>query len=378
MNSETRKPVPFATIGMIVVTLVCAAFVLGDRQMMWSWGFIPKPLVSTTMVFRIETAFTSLFIHIEPMHLLGNMLILAAVGPVVEAAAGAGRFVTIYLVSGMVGVAAHAAMCIAAQPRIAGEPLVGASACVAGLIGYSWLRFYRSKVPIFPKVQVPVAAIVVVWVALQIFGGLAANAMFGAPIAYWSHVGGFLTGFLLAIVFRAGRAAHNEAWRERLTEAEIFGPAAQVAAAKEYLAKHPDDLPVAKALIEALLSQDRREEAIAHLQQLVAENPSFDSGYAVSRLIELGEIRRISSQARLRLADQIKQSSPNVASLLADSVLAEAGDAEAPNALLILLEISASENDPSASTYASLLRSKFSLSPQTDTAQRKWPHLFPK
>ncbi|MCH8273687.1 MAG: rhomboid family intramembrane serine protease, partial [Armatimonadetes bacterium] len=182
--------VPIFTLLLIAANLVAAAFLLGIPAEATAWGFIPEPFVAQTLLERVYRALTSMFVHISPVHLLANLVLLAAVGPPVEQAAGPWRFLLVYFVGGFLGVGAHWAMVTAAQPLAADLPLVGASAPLAALIGYAWLRFYRARVPLFPKVGVPVWAVVAFWVALQVVGGLMANRQYGAPVAYWAHLGG--------------------------------------------------------------------------------------------------------------------------------------------------------------------------------------------
>ncbi|MFN8140310.1 MAG: rhomboid family intramembrane serine protease [Fimbriimonadales bacterium] len=368
--------VPYASIALILVTLVVAAFALGSEQSMWDWGFIPKPFAKLGLLERAEKLFSSLFLHVEPMHLLGNMVILAGVGPVVEQVLGSLRFSVVYVVSGVVGALLHAVMVSVAQASVAGEPLVGASACIGGLIGYSWLRFYRASVPVFPKVKVPVYLLVGAWVLLQLFGAVAANRMFGAPIAYWAHIGGFFAGFLFALVFKAGQQARGEAWRERLDEAAKQGPASQVSAAREYLRAHPNDSTVAKALVEGLIREQRQDDAVSELKKLASSSPSFENGYALLRLRELGRMQALSVDERLRIAKAVLPDAPDAAEAALSSILEEPTSSKTADALMMLLEIAGKSDKHGAKVYADQLAREFALDHRTEAAKRVWPELF--
>ena len=83
---------------------------------------------------RIYSALTCLFLH-DPqniLHLLGNLVFLAAVGPLVESEVGPLRFVVVYVLAGLAGVAAH--WSVAASSGV-GTPLIGASSAIAGCVG---------------------------------------------------------------------------------------------------------------------------------------------------------------------------------------------------------------------------------------------------
>lgn len=376
MKAPNHHTTPYAAIAIIAINLVAAAFVLGDQQAMWQWGFIPQPLVSVEFIARVQLLFTSLFVHVEPVHLLANLTIVASVGPIVEAASGSFRLLLIYLVSGVAGVSAHWLMVIAAQPRVASDPLIGASACVGGLIGYAWLRFYRAQVPILPKVRVSVYWLVIVWVALQVVGGLAANSMFGAPVAYWSHIGGFLTGFLLAVVLKAGTEAHAEAWSDRIAEAKSRGPAAQVAAAREYLSSHPYDREVGKALVEGLLIEGRREEAVRELKRVSKLPEPRHRSFAIVRLCELGEAQLISSAERFKTAFEMRKEEPELSERLAASILEDEHSDLRADALVLLIELTHETDPRGAKHFAVRLTREHAMSPQEDAAKRRWPELF--
>jgi membrane associated rhomboid family serine protease len=81
---------------------------------------------------------------------------------------------------------------------------------VAGLIGAYALTFPRARItlliPIFfiPLIfTVPAAAFAAVWFLIQLLQGLwtVLSPSVGTNIAWWAHIGGFLTGLLLLPVF---------------------------------------------------------------------------------------------------------------------------------------------------------------------------------
>ncbi|MCH8275411.1 MAG: hypothetical protein IH851_11550, partial [Armatimonadetes bacterium] len=167
-----------------------------------------------------------------------------------------------------------------------------------------------------------------------------------------------------------------EVWQSRLDEAEARGPAAQVAAAREYLRRKPRDLAALERLIEGLLAQGGRDEAVETLLRMLEIEPGFDGGYPSRKLCELGAAGRLPPAKRLMAAERAKEAAPDAAEQLLITVLEEEPGGHTPQALLVLIELAAANDPGGARHYAKRLSHDFALSPETDTARRKWPNLF--
>ncbi|MEW6447094.1 MAG: rhomboid family intramembrane serine protease [Bacillota bacterium] len=147
---------------------------------------------------------TAMFLHGGWFHVLGNMLYLWVFGDNVEDSMGRGRFMLFYLLVGFAGSLAH----IFANPS-APIPTIGASGAVAGVLGAYFISFPRSRVltllPLFifiTLVEIPAVLFLVLWFGMQLLSGVASLAVTGETVAWWAHVGGFLSGALLIRFFR--------------------------------------------------------------------------------------------------------------------------------------------------------------------------------
>ncbi len=84
-------------------------------------------------------------------------------------------------------------------------PMVGASGAIAGITGAYFLFFPRARVvtlvPIFvflQIVEVPAVFFLLFWFAFQLLLGIGSLGMdTGGGVAFWAHIGGFLTGMVL-------------------------------------------------------------------------------------------------------------------------------------------------------------------------------------
>jgi membrane associated rhomboid family serine protease len=149
------------------------------------------------------TPLTSMFLHGGWLHLIGNMWFLWLFGNNVEDSMGRAPFVLFYLLSGL-GAAATQTLLSPASAI----PMVGASGAISGVMG--------AYVILYPTVQVHMLIVLVVfitrivvpaylmlgyWFLLQLVQGAASVGSNGG-VAFWAHVGGFITGALLIFVFR--------------------------------------------------------------------------------------------------------------------------------------------------------------------------------
>jgi membrane associated rhomboid family serine protease len=156
------------------------------------------------------TLFTAMFLHGSWMHLLGNMLFLWIVGDNVEEVLGVGRYLVVYLACGLVGSLAQ----IAANPSST-IPTLGASGAIAGIMGayVIWFPYYQIRVLIFRVITVlPAVVVIGGWIVLQILLGAGTFGRAGESggVAYLAHVGGAITGILVAFLFY-DRATYTKA-----------------------------------------------------------------------------------------------------------------------------------------------------------------------
>jgi len=146
------------------------------------------------------TLFTSMFLHGGWLHLLGNMLYLWVFGDNIEAAMGRWRFLLFYFLAG----AGAGLLQLAVFPRTT-VPMIGASGAVAGILGaylvlFPWSRIL-TVVPLFfflHLVEIPALFLLGLWFIVQFFSGIVDLGGMGG-VAWFAHIGGFLTGLLLVV-----------------------------------------------------------------------------------------------------------------------------------------------------------------------------------
>ncbi len=125
---------------------------------------------------------TSVFLHAEWWHIIGNMVGLWVIGGPLEAALGRARYLAVYLLSGLGG---SALVYLLTAPNV---PTIGASGAVFGLLGATVVLARRLRYEMRP---------VLVMVGLML---LLSFVSFGSLRVSWqAHVGGLVTGALVAL-----------------------------------------------------------------------------------------------------------------------------------------------------------------------------------
>jgi membrane associated rhomboid family serine protease len=209
-NPTARDPI----VTYLLIGLCVGGFLwqLGqdERAVLYSYGMIPADLFGLwhrprayQVVPAWTTLVTSMFLHGGWFHLIGNMMFLWIFGNNIEDVLGRLRFLLFYLCCGVV-----AALTQAISSYGSHVPMVGASGAIAGVLGAYLLLYPKANVYVFVwiviffrRVTVPAWILLGLWFAMQLFSGL--GRVPGTPgVAFWAHVGGFVSGAILITLFR--------------------------------------------------------------------------------------------------------------------------------------------------------------------------------
>ncbi len=210
-----RTPyVTYALIAVNVVVFLLQTFTgAGQEALVNELALIPAEVTSGLDLGDIADIFTSMFMHAGLLHLGGNMLYLWIFGDNVEDSMGPGKYLGFYLLGGIVASLAH----ILTNPN-SQIPTVGASGAIAAVLGAYLILFPQSRVlTIIPlgffmrMTMVPAIVVLGLWFLLQLFSGVMS---LGGPddvggVAFWAHIGGFVTGLVLAKLLAGTRRAEN-------------------------------------------------------------------------------------------------------------------------------------------------------------------------
>ena len=201
-DDSARRTVPVVTYALIAINVLFFLVELsaGDA-FIEKWSVIPRELLANP-VGEFITIFTAMFMHAGWLHLLSNMLYLWIFGDNVEDRLGHAKFLIFYLLCGIAATYAQALV----NPG-SNIPNLGASGAIAGVLGAYLLMFPGGRVSVMMgRGIIPMPAIVVIgfWALLQVFSTFGAVSSEGG-VAYMAHVGGFVAGMVLALLFGGTR-----------------------------------------------------------------------------------------------------------------------------------------------------------------------------
>lgn len=195
---EARKkvePPPLMTSLIVLAnaTIFLATFVyVNPENVLRSYGLTPAFLIE----FRnVHTLFTHMFLHGDFFHILINMLIFLSFAPQCERKMGMLRFLSFYLLSGVLASVFYFLFNVSSE-----IPVVGASGAIFGVLAafvaffpdkdvYLYVGFTRHKVP-------AILGIPLIFLLETVFSMISALIKY-THIAHLAHVGGFIGGLIL-------------------------------------------------------------------------------------------------------------------------------------------------------------------------------------
>lgn len=221
-----KPPSPIATNTLIGLCFaVQAALVVGGpgfaNAIRYAFGLIPARISAALAgtdpmstgagaAAAAATILTHIFIHSGWLHLGLNLLFLAWVGRYVEWVTGRWALIGVFVGGGIAG----GTLQVLVDPA-SPLPIIGASGAIAAVFGAYAVLFARSRAE--PR---SVAGVLIsgetltavwyaaTWIGLQLLTAAVVNTGVvndgGPRIAIWTHIGGFLTGLLVAQAWGKG------------------------------------------------------------------------------------------------------------------------------------------------------------------------------
>ena len=262
-----HRPIATWVLLALIVLVFAAETIAGGStrtDVLVRLGAKVSPLIASGEFWRL---LTSMFLHVGVMHLLFNSYALVIIGTELEGILGAGRFLAVYLLSGLFGSLASYAF----SPNIS----AGASGAIFGLIGALGVFFlqYRQQLGQWGRARLGNIAFLIV---LNLILGFT-----NPNIDNLAHIGGLIAG--AALGWAVMPRYEPDAFGERLVDRNglrrywpalllaVIALVGGTALATRALSDSPS-LHLFRG--EEAVEQGAWDEAAAELEQAVAGDPT--------------------------------------------------------------------------------------------------------
>lgn len=231
---EIKISLPWATIVLVLLNIVIFVILRESgwlNQALYDYGMTPAAVLRGE---GLHGLLTSMFMHVNEWHLIGNMIFLLVFGTILERRIGTPKFLVIYLLAHF----AASLFNIAVRPG-SWIPVVGASAAIMGVMGACFLGYPWSRAPlgfmiwitwplislflpcliaffaffaiVLPVMLLTLTKFVSIWpfvmaaIIYQLIMGIwVAQGAILVGVAYWAHITGFVAGMLLIFFLKPG------------------------------------------------------------------------------------------------------------------------------------------------------------------------------
>jgi len=230
----------------------------------WKYGFKPYSHEPVTI-------FTSMFLHGDMGHLIGNMIFLWLVACMLEIGSGRLLFTGIYLIGGCCAVGLF--WIINASSTV---NLVGASGAISALMGAFTVIYGKKKVKAFLMLgfffdfrRIPAIIILPFWIGYEFYKSYFNE---GSNVAYMAHAGGLIGGALIGFI---GSKFGNV--KKRAAEQVEEAPKDEIRPIMEKALEQMGALKLAdarKTLLQVLLKEPGNINALTHLFNIDKTTPN--------------------------------------------------------------------------------------------------------
>ena len=154
------------------------------------------PLATPEGLFRPWQLITYGFLHAGILHIFFNMFALYVFGPALESYWGGRRFLAYYFVC---VIAAGCTQLAVEYGMGSGEPTLGASGGIFGILLAFAMLFPRTRLLLYFAIPVPAWLFVAGYAVLELFFGVTGRE---GSIAHFAHLGGMLGGAIMMLYWR--------------------------------------------------------------------------------------------------------------------------------------------------------------------------------
>lgn len=180
----------FAAVFLVLVNILWFMYMeftgaTADNEGMISCGAMVSDALEKGNYIQLLTSF---FVHFDMQHLCNNMLLLIAIGAMLEKHMGTVRFTIIYMLSGLGGNIVSAISHVNQGNVVVSA---GASGAVFGIVGGLLAALILNK----GRIEDMTSRKIIIFAGLSLYQGFASQGIDNA-----AHVGGFVCGIIISAI----------------------------------------------------------------------------------------------------------------------------------------------------------------------------------
>ena len=306
----SRKNFPWTTIVLLLANwLIYFSFLESDiHTEFWIWRYF----YSTPGDQYPWQLITSMFLHADFWHLLGNSIFLWVFGVFVEDKLGWKVYLYLYFLTGVAANLIHGAMVGIFMRENLFVPSLGASGAISGIMGIYLYRCHYSKIKLLIslwlpiRIQVPAVIILILWFLRDFLGGISTIRGIHQNVAFWAHVGGFSAGLGTCKYLRYEVEARKEKMEfvADTTLEKSVGYGEGIKAAEALLKTDPENPEMHLKLARVKSRFRTSDEGKAHYEKSIILLLSKDPQKAMEAFIEFWNkyLTVLESKHQLRLS----------------------------------------------------------------------------
>jgi membrane associated rhomboid family serine protease len=197
-----------AVVTYLIIVANILVFIMGlsdpeaYTQLIKTYGLVPEQIMRGENLLSL---ITSMFLHADIIHLGLNMFFLLVSGDAVERELGSARFLVLYIAFGVIAGLFHSYLNSASA-----IPAIGASGAIFGVLAALAILFpFRWLIKLFGFIPIPMPAILFVFITILTETAYVSSGIIES-VAHTAHVGGFLAGIFLTLLFIPKKRAAKE------------------------------------------------------------------------------------------------------------------------------------------------------------------------
>jgi membrane associated rhomboid family serine protease len=172
------------------------------NQLIEIYSLVPAEVMKGENLLSLVT---SMFLHADIIHLGLNMFFLLLSGDMVERELGNFRFLGLYLACGVIAGLFYSYLNSAST-----IPTIGASGAIFGVLAALAILFpFRWLLKLFGFIPIPMPAILFVFITILTETAYVSSGIVES-VAHTAHVGGFLAGVFLTLLFIPRKRAEKD------------------------------------------------------------------------------------------------------------------------------------------------------------------------